>query len=102
MLSFVFTCPHALSVIVHTKRDPFAYYLYYYTRDAFVNAYEDSVYSVGNPGEWTIPDEVQNQIVLAPNQKQSCRRPTEKRKRSFREGKPKVRCERCGEHGHNH
>ncbi|XP_022851409.1 uncharacterized protein LOC111373155 [Olea europaea var. sylvestris] len=94
-------CPHALAVIAHTKRDPYAYCSYYYTKDAFLKAYEHSVYHIGNPDEWTVPNEVQNQIVLPPDQKRSCGRSTEKRKRSSREGKPKVRCGRCGEHGHN-
>ncbi|XP_022845350.1 uncharacterized protein LOC111368351 [Olea europaea var. sylvestris] len=93
--------PHALAVIVHTKRDAYSYCFYYYTKDAYVNAYESSVYSVGNPEEWRVLDEVEFQIILAPNQKRSSGRPIEKRKRSSREGKPKVRCGRCGAHGHN-
>ncbi|XP_022872040.1 uncharacterized protein LOC111391125 [Olea europaea var. sylvestris] len=62
-------CPHALVVIAHTKRDPYAYCSYYYTNDAFLKAYEHSVYPIGNPDEWTVPNEVQNQIVLPPDQK---------------------------------
>ncbi|XP_022851997.1 uncharacterized protein LOC111373660, partial [Olea europaea var. sylvestris] len=82
-------CPHALAVIAHTKRDPYAYCSYYYTKEAFLKAYEHSVYPIGNPYEWTVPNEVQNQIVLPPDQKRSCGRPAEKRKRSSRKGKPK-------------
>ncbi|XP_022848832.1 uncharacterized protein LOC111371157 [Olea europaea var. sylvestris] len=81
-------CPHALAVIAHTKRDAYSYCSYYYTKDAYVNAYESSVYPVRNPDEWRVPDEVEFQIVLAPNQKRSSGRPTEKRKRLSREGKP--------------
>ncbi|XP_022851144.1 uncharacterized protein LOC111372945 [Olea europaea var. sylvestris] len=94
-------CPHALAVIAHTKKDAYSYCSYYYTKDAYVNAYESSVYPVGNPDEWRVSDEVEFQIILASNQKRSSGRPTEKRKRSSREGKPKVRCGRCGAHGHN-
>ncbi|XP_022855109.1 uncharacterized protein LOC111376381 [Olea europaea var. sylvestris] len=97
----VMPCSHALAVIAHTKRDAYSYCSYYYTKDAYVNAYESLVYLVGNPNEWRVPDEVEFQIVLAPNKKRSSRRPTEKRKRSSRKGKSKVRCERCGAHGHN-
>ncbi|XP_022856858.1 uncharacterized protein LOC111377934 [Olea europaea var. sylvestris] len=94
-------CPHASTIIAHTKRDAYSYCSYYYTKEAYVNAYESSVYPVGNPDEWRVPDEVEFQIVLASNQKWSSGRPTENRKRSSREGKPKVRCGRCGAHGHN-
>ncbi|XP_022892357.1 uncharacterized protein LOC111407223 [Olea europaea var. sylvestris] len=94
-------CPRALAVIANTKRDSYTFCSYYYTRDAYLNVYEDSIYPVENPSEWTLPKEVLHEIVLAPNQKRSCGRPTEKRKRSFKEGKPTVKCGRCGGHGHN-
>ncbi|XP_022887876.1 uncharacterized protein LOC111403554 [Olea europaea var. sylvestris] len=94
-------CPHALAVIANTKRDPYTFCSYYYIRDAYLNAYKDSIYPVGNPSEWTLPKDVLHEIVLAPNQKRSCGRPTEKRKRSSREGKPIVKCGHCGGYGHN-
>lgn len=73
---------HALAIITNTKRDLYASCFYYYTRDAHINVYQDSKYPVENPIEWTMPQEVQYQIVLASNQKKSPRRLTEKRKRS--------------------
>ncbi|XP_022843239.1 uncharacterized protein LOC111366774 [Olea europaea var. sylvestris] len=94
-------CPHALVVITNAKRDPYTFCYYYYTRDAYLNPYKDSIYPIGNPSEWTLPKEVLHEIVLALNQKRSCRRPTEKRKRSSKEGKPSVKCGHCGGHGHN-
>ncbi|XP_022861867.1 uncharacterized protein LOC111382193 [Olea europaea var. sylvestris] len=60
-------CLHALAVIAHTKRDTYSYCSYYYTKEAYVNAYESSVYPVGNPDEWRVLDEVEFQIILAPN-----------------------------------
>ncbi|XP_022871059.1 uncharacterized protein LOC111390271 [Olea europaea var. sylvestris] len=94
-------CPHVLAVIANTRRDPYDYYSYYYTRDGYLNAYQDSVYPVGNQEEWTLPEEVQREIVLCPNQKRSCGRLTEKRKRSSREGRPTTKCGRCRGQGHN-
>ncbi|XP_022889039.1 uncharacterized protein LOC111404469 [Olea europaea var. sylvestris] len=79
-------CSHALAVIANTRRNPYAYYSYYYTRDAYTNI---------------VPEEVQAKIVLAPNQKRSSGRPIEKRKRSSREGKPTMKCDHCGGQGHN-
>ncbi|XP_022850625.1 uncharacterized protein LOC111372509, partial [Olea europaea var. sylvestris] len=94
-------CPHALAVIENTRRDLYAYCSYYYTRDAYVNAYQYFKYPVGNQNEWTVLEEVQAKIVLAPNQKRSSGRSTEKRKRSSRKGKPTVKCGRCGGQCHN-
>ncbi|XP_022845280.1 uncharacterized protein LOC111368273 [Olea europaea var. sylvestris] len=94
-------CPHTLAVIANTRKDPYDYPSYYYTRDAYLNTYQDSVYPVGNQEEWTVPEEVQREIVLPPNQKRSCGRPTEKRKRLSREGRSTAKCGCCGGQGHN-
>ncbi|XP_022852910.1 uncharacterized protein LOC111374473 [Olea europaea var. sylvestris] len=91
-------CPHALVVIANTRRYPYDYCSYYYTRDAYLNACQDSVYPVGNQEEWTVPEEAYREIVLPSYQKRSCGRPTEKRKRSSREG---AKCGCCGGQGHN-
>lgn len=47
---------HALVVIANTNRDLYAYYSYYYIRDAYINVYHDSIHSVGNPTKWTMPE----------------------------------------------
>ncbi|XP_022887866.1 uncharacterized protein LOC111403546 [Olea europaea var. sylvestris] len=44
--------------ITNTKRDPYDYCSYYYTKDAYLNAYQDSVYPIGNQEEWIVPGEV--------------------------------------------
>lgn len=46
-----------------------------------------------------MPEEVQYQIMLASIQKRSSRRPTEKKKRSSREGKSTMKYGCCGGHG---
>ncbi|XP_022870038.1 uncharacterized protein LOC111389350 [Olea europaea var. sylvestris] len=51
-------CSHALTVIANTRSDSYDYCSYYYTRDAYLNAYQDSVYPVRNQEEWTVPEEV--------------------------------------------
>ncbi|XP_022880790.1 uncharacterized protein LOC111398068 [Olea europaea var. sylvestris] len=54
-----------------------------------------------NPSEWIVPKDFENIVVLPPNQKRSCGRPTEKRFRSAVEDNITVKCGRCGESGHN-
>ncbi|XP_022871362.1 uncharacterized protein LOC111390536 [Olea europaea var. sylvestris] len=94
-------CPHALTIIAMMKIDAYDYCSYFYTRDAYLNAYKHTVFPVGNINEWTVLDEVVNVVVLPPNQKRSTGRPSEKRKRSSCEGKIIVKCGRCGGNGHN-
>ncbi|XP_022855517.1 uncharacterized protein LOC111376762 [Olea europaea var. sylvestris] len=95
-------CPHALVVIATTKRDPYDYCSYFYTREAYINAYQNIVYPVRNPNEWIVAPKVEDVIVLAPNQKRSSGRPTEKRRRSCIKGKQTVKCGCCEGSGHNH
>ncbi|XP_022847669.1 uncharacterized protein LOC111370215 [Olea europaea var. sylvestris] len=94
-------CPHAVVVIASVKMDPYEFCSYYYTREAYKNTYNETVFPVGNPNEWIMPKDFENIVVLPPNQKQSCGRPTEKRFRSAVEDNITVKCGCCGESGHN-
>ncbi|XP_022874264.1 uncharacterized protein LOC111393098 [Olea europaea var. sylvestris] len=94
-------CLHTLAIIAMMKMDAYDYCSYFYTRDAYINAYKHIVFPIGNINEWTVPDEVLNVIVLPPNQKRSIGRPFEKRKRSSCEGKIIVKCGHCCRNGHN-
>ncbi|XP_022877065.1 uncharacterized protein LOC111395315 [Olea europaea var. sylvestris] len=95
------SCPYALAVIATTKRDLYDYCSYFYTSEAYMNAYQYTFYLVGNPNEWIVPPKVEDIIVLAPNQKRSSGRPAEKRRRSCIEGKQTVKCGPCEGSGHN-
>ncbi|XP_022843133.1 uncharacterized protein LOC111366652 [Olea europaea var. sylvestris] len=95
-------CPHALAVIATTKRDPYDYCSYFYTSEAYMNAYQYIVYPIESPNEWIVTPKVEDVIVLAPNQKRRSGRPAEKRRRSCIEGKQMVKCGRCEGSGHNH
>jgi hypothetical protein len=81
--------------------DPYEYCSYYYTREAYQNAYQGSIFPVGDPNEWTVPEDIQEIVVIAPNQKRSSGRPTEKRFRSSCEASITIKCGRCGNSGHN-
>ncbi|XP_022861745.1 uncharacterized protein LOC111382105 [Olea europaea var. sylvestris] len=93
--------PHALTVFTSMKMDPYEYCSYYYTSEAFRNTYQETIFPVGNLAEWIVPNDVHNIVVIAPNQKQSCGRPTEKRFRPAYEENIAVKCGRCGESDHN-
>ncbi|XP_022891856.1 uncharacterized protein LOC111406707 [Olea europaea var. sylvestris] len=94
-------CPHALAVFASMKMDPYEYCYYYYTSEAFRNTYQETIFPVGNPAEWIVPNDVHDIVVIAPNQKRSCRRPTEKIFRPEYEENITVKCGRCGESDHN-
>ncbi|XP_022883660.1 uncharacterized protein LOC111400478 [Olea europaea var. sylvestris] len=43
--------PHALAVIASVKRDSYEFCSYYYTKEAYKNTYNETVFPVGNPSE---------------------------------------------------
>ncbi|XP_022892227.1 uncharacterized protein LOC111407136 [Olea europaea var. sylvestris] len=94
-------CPHALAVIASVKMDPYEFCSYCYTREAYKSTYNETFFPVGNPNEWIVSKDFENIVVLPPNQKRSCGRPTEKRFRSAVEDNMPVKCGRCSESGHN-
>ncbi|XP_022883547.1 uncharacterized protein LOC111400366 [Olea europaea var. sylvestris] len=96
---FVVIARHLL--LIWNNIDAYDYCSYFYTRDVYFNAYQHTVFPVGNINEWAISNEVVDIVVLPPNQKRSTGRPFEKRKRSSCEGKIIVKCRRCGGNGHN-
>ncbi|XP_022867469.1 uncharacterized protein LOC111387164, partial [Olea europaea var. sylvestris] len=95
-------CPHALAVIATLKLNVYDFCSMYYTRDAYLNTYKETVFPLGNKSEWNLPEDVSNRVVFAPNQKRSSGRPTEKRKKPAYERSQVVKCGRCGEFEHNH
>ncbi|XP_022883345.1 uncharacterized protein LOC111400140 [Olea europaea var. sylvestris] len=94
-------CPHALAVIASVKMDPYEFCSYYYTREAYKNTYNETIFPLGNPNEWIVPKDFENIVVLPPNQKRSCGRSTKKRFRYAVEDNITVKYGRCGESGHN-
>ncbi|XP_022850642.1 uncharacterized protein LOC111372526 [Olea europaea var. sylvestris] len=96
------SCPHSLAVIASMKMDPYEYCSYYYTTESYKKTYQEAIFPVGNPTEWTVPEDFREMVILTPNQKRSCGRPTEKRFRSVCEQTVVIKCERCGERSHNH
>ncbi|XP_022891984.1 uncharacterized protein LOC111406847 [Olea europaea var. sylvestris] len=94
-------CPHALTVNASVKMNPYEFCSYYYTREAYKNTYNETVFPVGSQNEWIVPKNFENIVVLPPNQKRSCGRPTEKMFRSAVEDNITVKCGHCDESGQN-
>ncbi|XP_022851992.1 uncharacterized protein LOC111373654 [Olea europaea var. sylvestris] len=83
------------------QMDPYEHCSYYYTSEAFRSTYQETIFPVGNPAEWIVPNDVHDIVVIVPNQKRSCGRLTEKRFRPVYEENITVKCVRCGKNGHN-
>ncbi|XP_062088805.1 uncharacterized protein LOC133795368 [Humulus lupulus] len=94
-------CSHAMAVIIKKNLNCYDYVSYYYTKEAYMATYEDSVMPLGDQHSWEIPVELTQHEVLPPLTKRPARRPKQTRYRAFSEYKVQNLCGRCGGKGHN-
>ena len=95
-------CTHAMTAIKRAHMDPYEYCSIYYKKQTYLNTYEGTVNTVGNPDEWKIPEQLEEIVVEAPIEKCAARRPKKTRLPSRGEfRKYNIKCGKCGEYGHN-
>ncbi|KAH9770671.1 SWIM-type domain-containing protein [Citrus sinensis] len=95
-------CEHALAVCRY--RETLSVYdmcSRYYSSEAWVTAYAETIYHVGTEEEWEVSEEVQSNEVLHPVEKRKKGRPQQIRIPSQGEEKLRRKCGRCGSRGHN-
>ena len=94
-------CSHALAAARHRSLSFYTLCSRYYTSEALVAAYADSIYPVGHEVDWNVPMEVRNRAILPPIVQRTRGRLKKNRILSAGEDKVKRKCGRCGEKGHN-
>ncbi|KAL5567110.1 hypothetical protein UlMin_030274 [Ulmus minor] len=82
-------CSHAIAACNSVKMDLYSFCVQCYKLDAWVVAYQGTIYPVSSESEWEVPDEVKNFTVLPPNVKFHKGRPKRKRFPSVGEVKHK-------------
>ncbi|KAK2653514.1 hypothetical protein Ddye_013370 [Dipteronia dyeriana] len=94
---------HALAAIRYAKKKFLDYYGDYYKTTSWVEAYAESIFPVGYPSEWNIPEDVRSKVVLSPPFRGQDERPRKMRFKSTREhGNGKTRNYTiCKKSGHN-
>lgn len=75
--------------------------LHYYTTNAHIAAYAETIILVGNDVDWMIPDKVQGITVNQPKQRHPVGRLRKQRIPSAREDVIQQRCSRCSQVSHN-
>ena len=95
-------CTHALAATLSRRINPYSLCSRYYTVDAWLHSYAETIYPVGNEEEWDVPDDISRRIVESPPYKPKAGRPKMKRRKSKGEKmKMQRHCSRCGRKGHN-
>ncbi|KAJ4717563.1 MuDR family transposase [Melia azedarach] len=94
-------CQHALAVCRFGSISCYTLCSAFYSSEALVAAYAESIYPVGIQEEWDVSEEVRNRIILPPSKHRTCEHPMKKRKQLQSEEKTVRKCGRCGSLGHN-
>ncbi|XP_062080821.1 uncharacterized protein LOC133785618 [Humulus lupulus] len=88
-------CSHAMAALTKRHMSSYDYCSYYYTKEAFIAAYEDIILSLGDANSWDIPNEMKQIIVLPPKHKRPAGRPKTQRYKSALESNTKTQ-NKCG------
>ncbi|XP_062073084.1 uncharacterized protein LOC133777474 [Humulus lupulus] len=94
---------HVMAALTKTHLSSDDYCSYYYTKEAFIVAYEDTILPFGDANSWDILNEMKQIIVLPPKHKRPAGCPKAQRYKSALESKTKTqnKCGRCKQKGHN-
>ncbi|PON34852.1 Zinc finger, PMZ-type [Parasponia andersonii] len=95
-------CTHALAATLCRRINPYSLCSWYYTVDAWLCSYAETIYPVGNEEEWDIPDDISRRMVKPPPYKPKAGRPKTKRTKSKGEKIiMQCHCSRCSGKSHN-
>ncbi|KAK2648780.1 hypothetical protein Ddye_016269 [Dipteronia dyeriana] len=78
-------CRHALAAIRYAKKPLPGYYGDCYKTTSWVEAYAGTIFPVGHPSDWNIPEDVRSKVVLPPPFHAQAGRPRKKRFKSVGE-----------------
>ncbi|XP_050207457.1 uncharacterized protein LOC126656877 [Mercurialis annua] len=94
-------CKHAAAVLNYKHQDPTEYCSKYFTNEAMLATYAQTVYPVPKEETWKVTAEVEDIIVLPPIGRTKPGRPKKRRIKGAEEQKNQNKCSRCEYYGHN-
>ncbi|XP_074352889.1 uncharacterized protein LOC141692044 [Apium graveolens] len=59
-------CAHAISVLQKANHDPYDYCSPYFTKEAMIHAYEETVFPVGHEDTWEVPENIKSMALYPP------------------------------------
>ncbi|XP_062089445.1 uncharacterized protein LOC133795978 [Humulus lupulus] len=98
-------CAHAIAVFKEMNQDPYQYCSPYYTKEAMVATYKESIYPLGNEDTWLIPEHIKAVKIHPPEGKIRVGRPNKRRCQAAweknKKRKKQNKCGNCSQSGHN-
>ncbi|KAM6546565.1 hypothetical protein CsatB_027303 [Cannabis sativa] len=74
---------------------------YFYTKQAFLATYEETVFPIGDRDSWELPDHIRQIEVLPPKHKRPAGRLRKQRYKTAMEKATQNQCTQCLKRGHN-
>ncbi|WOH07864.1 hypothetical protein DCAR_0727298 [Daucus carota subsp. sativus] len=97
-------CGHAIVVLQKANHDPYDYCSPYFTKEAMIHAYEETVFHVGHEDTWEVSENFKSMKVYPPQgrvrvgrQKKRCKVSWEINAKQHEQ----VKCGSCNQYGHN-
>ncbi|XP_050207640.1 uncharacterized protein LOC126657059 [Mercurialis annua] len=94
-------CIHVVAVFRFLKCDPIQYCSTYFLNETMTKTYSQTIYSIGIPSSWTVPEFVKEINILPLKEKPKAGRPKKTRYKSYREKLSTNTCSKCKKNGHN-
>ncbi|XP_060966965.1 uncharacterized protein LOC115720511 [Cannabis sativa] len=94
-------CSHAMAVISKRHFKCYNFCSYFYTKQAFLATYEETVFPIGDRDSWELPDHIRQIEVLPPKHKRPAGRPRKQRYKTAMEKATQNQCTQCLKRGHN-
>lgn len=97
-------CPHALAHIKKFHLSAYSFCSEYFTKEKMLAAYAGTIFPMPSRSSWSIPADIQNIVVLPPDDSPKVGRPRKERYRSIWEKggtTSSVKCGTCRKYGHN-
>ena len=76
------TCAHEIAVLQKANHDPYDYCSSYFTKEAMIHAYEETVFPVGHEDTWEVPENIKSMTLYPSQVRVRVRRP-KKRCKTF-------------------
>ncbi|XP_017245339.2 uncharacterized protein LOC108216998 [Daucus carota subsp. sativus] len=98
-------CGHAIVVLQKANHDPYDCCSPYFTKEAMIHAYEETVFPVGHEDTWVVPENFKSVALYPPQGRVRVGRPKKRRCKASWEINAKqreqVKCRSCNLYGHN-
>ncbi|XP_074367458.1 uncharacterized protein LOC141707911 [Apium graveolens] len=98
------SCAHAIVVLQKANHDPYDYCSPYFTKEAMIHAYEETMFPVGHEDTWEVPENIKSMAPYPPQGRVRVGRQKKRYKASWEmnaKQREQIKCGSCNQYRHN-